>query len=1061
MSRLADLAARWRAQRLRSSALDGAACLACACFAGASLLAALDQAFAPPQAARWALLAAASASAAAAAWRLLLLPWLRLDWRGVLREAERRFPPVAESLSAAWDLRESAGPHTSSELRLAHLAQTERLLSTLPDEPVFVFSPSRAARRAAAAAAVAVAALPWLWRSPSWERALAPWRDVPLERYVQIVPGTRDVSWGKPVVIEARWDARGPVEGSARPILWVRGADGWSAARWDRESSGLASFTAEEVAAPFVYRLSWRDLRSAAYRLTPVAAPQLESLRAVIHGADEGVSALDASQPLSVLRGSWISVVGKPNQPLGHAALRLSSLPGEIALKPAASGELSATFPLREDASLRLDLETADGRRDPDPPVYSMRAVADEAPKIELLSPLQPVQVSPDDALPLSYAARDDGGVVVVSLLVKSGDGPEKELPVVRFADPRKEQLGDYSWDLSGLPLGKVRFRFKALDNAVPPQAGFSQPGELEIADFASAHRSMEERWVKAEKSLERVSERERALRERLAASAAPPEEAQLKTLPDDWKQAVDDMSALARSMQDDAYANPGMAEAAKREAEELEAAQRDELPQAMADARGRSLGDARREHARLAQKTDAARRLLAEGRKVQGMQDLFSDAGRMSQTSASLENALETAASRKAISQADRKNLDEALGKLDQQMRSLQQTLERLPKADSAPEAASRQSVELPIDSALREADALAQALARGDYAAAADIARKLSDDLSRVERALGSAAQGSSAASSARETSKELQKIQQSWSEALDSQTKAVEGARGLDRDRVRRKLAAEKELLAQLAREQAVQVSSAEALGASFRPEVLPWMRSVQGEFEAGKVTRAPDLLRAVSARLRVPAMDGSRSLLEEKFAVAEESILRRLEEGAADGPAAATREDGEAAARAQAEARGKASALQKSLEGFSEQGGMIPSGVLGKIEQAQVEQGRAEGDLGRGDAASGLKHGQAALELLSQGAQQLGDAAGSEGSVESGLGQPFQKPGTVIRVLRSGGGTGEGAQLGFVPLPSSKDYAPPRELRQELEKSMREPRPASYEKIIKEYFKRVAQ
>jgi hypothetical protein len=44
---------------------------------------------------------------------------------------------------------------------------------------------------------------------------------------------------------------------------------------------------------------------------------------------------------------------------------------------------------------------------------------------------------------------------------------------------------------------------------------------------------------------------------------------------------------------------------------------------------------------------------------------------------------------------------------------------------------------------------------------------------------------------------------------------------------------------------------------------------------------------------------------------------------------------------------------------------------------------------------------------------------------------------------------------------VRLPSSEEYRPPRELREELERSLRESRPAAHDAEIKEYFKRLAR
>lgn len=1057
--RLLALASRWRAERRRKALLESSLELLLGGGAFLCAEALLDQAFSLPQAARWGALAAAGAAAAALVARAAAL-CLRPDWRRIMAAAQARFPEVAPQLAAAWELREASPPHTSESLRRAHLEQTEALLARLPDEPVFRPALTPAAKRCAAAFAAACLALPWLWRSPSWERVFAPWRDVPLERYVSLSPGTSQVAWGRPAAVEARWDAAGALgRGASALRLWVKGPDGWRAVRWDKESAGRASFAIDEVSEPFVYRLSWRDLRSGVYRLTPVAPPRLESLRARIHGADESVVVLDASQPLTVMRGSWLSVIGRPNQELAHAALRLSSLPGEIALQRERDGELSATFQLREDASLRLDLETPDGRRDPEPAVFALRAAADEPPRVELVSPTQPLQAAPDDVLPVSYSARDDGGVAAISLLIKPAGGTEREVPLRRFDAAKKEFLGDHPWDLSGLPLGKVSFRLKALDNAAPPQAGYSQKGELELVDFAALHARAEADWLKAEESLGRLAEAEKALSAELGRPAGAPE-AQLASLPKQWREAVEDFSALARSMQDDAYANPGLSEASRRAASDLARAQRDDLPPALEAARGKERAAARAAHERLARRADAARRLLAEGRKLQGMQDLFSNAGRMSQASSALESELESAAERaKAVSPEDRRRLDAALAKLQKQMESLSKALASLPKADAATEASARESIELPVESARRQADRLAEALARGDYAAAADAARRLSDDLARIERALASAAAGSPSASSARRGSEEAARLQQSWSQALDAQTRAVESERRLEQGSVQNRLAAERELLARLAREHAVQVSSAAALGADMRADVMAWMRAVQGELEAGKVARAPELLRAATDALRRLPARPSASAAYRALASGEESILKRL---AAGPPSTAppSAEQRAAAAREQGAALGKAGQLQRGLESFAERGGTLPDGTLRRLEQAQAEQRRAQSDADGGDAPGALKHGQSALDLLSQGAQQMAESAGEEGSIESGMGKPFERPGTVVRVLRSGG-AGTGAQLGFVPLPSAKDYAPPRELRQQLEKSLRERRPASYDKVIKEYFKRVAQ
>src|SRR6185369_13866275 len=130
----------------------------------------------------------------------------------------------------------------------------------------------------------------------------------------------------------------------------------------------------------------------------------------------------------------------------------------------------------------------------------------------------------------------------------------------------------------------------------------------------------------------------------------------------------------------------------------------------------------------------------------------------------------------------------------------------------------------ELPLHAAREQADALSKALAKGDYAAAAEIARKLSESLAQMQRSLGQAASEAAASGQSRQLSEKLSKAQETWQQAIDEQTKVLEQTSALEQKRVEAKLAAQKELLAELARRQAAVVSSAAALGAPFPADAL---------------------------------------------------------------------------------------------------------------------------------------------------------------------------------------------------------------------------------------------
>lgn len=253
-------------------------------------------------------------------------------------------------------------------------------------------------------------------------------------------------------------------------------------------------------------------------------------------------------------------------------------------------------------------------------------------------------------------------------------------------------------------------------------------------------------------------------------------------------------------------------------------------------------------------------------------------------------------------------------------------------------------------------------------------------------------------------------------------------------------------QRRLLAELAREQALLVSSA-AARSPFPGDVLGQMRAVQVELEKGRVVQAPALLRSIIARRLF--------WLSER----EQSILDRLE----GAPQRAPTDPSDVATRElsgkQEALRSKTGGLQDELREIEEQGALLPGGTMEKIEQARGEQQAASQALVLGDSQEAQQRQQNALSLLEQGGSEMGRAQQTQTGIESGMGRPFQSPATGARPSRPGGRGG--ANAGFVPLPSAKDYLPPRELREELERSQRESRPEAYDAVIKEYFKRLAK
>ncbi|OGR82681.1 MAG: hypothetical protein A3J74_01680 [Elusimicrobia bacterium RIFCSPHIGHO2_02_FULL_57_9] len=1056
----------WKSEFFRLSVLDGLIRLLFGAAALAILILWADHLFSLPQFERWLLFAAYWGALAAGIHIWLLVPWLTFDWGKILDAAAHEFPQLKDYLRPAWELsRGNQDRYTSERLKQAHRERTEALLDDLPKRPVFPLRLSAAAGRLGALALLAALTLPWLKASPSWERVAAPWRDMPLEKFLRVSPGDAVLDWGKAAAITVAWTEPSVVARDRRELkLWLKGPGGWASARWDNNSGSMAGFTVSQLTSALPYYVSWRDLRSRTYSLTPAALPQLDSITATLHGPNPVAIPLNSVEPLSLRSGLWVTFKGRPNQPLAQALLRVmpaASPISAIPLKALPSGDYEAGLLVREDAGLRFELQSADGRRDPSPVLYALRALADQPPVIELLSPVIALQASPADTIPIIYRARDDAGLSRLTLLLRSRAG-EREIPLQRFTG-RLEFLGDHPLELAALGHGKIEFRLKAYDNAASAQSGVSQKGSIEIVDFESAHAQMENLWRKTQDRLKSLGDKQERARSLSAAQKSQELEAEQAGLAEAWKESVGLLSELSSSMERDVYANPGLSQQARELAEDLEQSRRRGLPSALASGSAGDFKEAEKMHAGLSSQVKKAARLLDEGRRLQDLQDFYTQASRMSQNADAMQSALDAMANKeggKASSPGAMGKLSSALSRLQQQMQSLQKAIEALPQVDAqSAEAMARKTYTLALDAARQSADALSRALSQGDLAQALRQADQLSQELAQIQKALAQAAAGEEASGMARQAAERMEKAQALWSEVVGDQSQALEKTQKLGERHLGRKLQAQKELLAELSREQGVLIDTAASRGPWFPGNALAEMRAVKAEFDARQVRDSDKWLRSISASLRfLGAIQPSEASGYEWFALGEDKIRGKLEQG----PAVMDETPGEesaAAARGQGDIRRKTGRLQGVLESIAAQLAPLPRAILQKVEGAQGEQAEAERALQKGDSSRARTHQENTLSLLNQGNREMSQLAGGQKNIQAALGRPFGRRATGVRTMGSGGMYG--TQIGLVELPSAKDYLPPKEIRQELEKSLQENRPGSYDGIIKEYFKRIAQ
>jgi hypothetical protein len=450
----------------------------------------LEQVFAFGTAGRTALFALGLAGTAAAFLGFALKPLLVLSGiagresdSAMARLVGAHFPSIRDRLLDAMQLfegREQAGHHYAVALIDASLEDLYRAVEPLDFTLAVDDRSVRAVRRYAAVAAGLVLFLFVL--SPggflgSLDRLLHYGKVYAAAQPVRFVvaPGNTEVVRGQNVSVEVltegapveeltlRARREGELEFESSPLKFL--GDRRFAAEMTALKVNTEYYVSASNAESDRYKISVLDrplIRSLAVRVVPPAYTRLPE------------SALQENTgDVTAYPGSSVRVSIVPSKPVKSAALLFGDST-RIACR-LEGGKASASFTVRRNGTYRIVLADNDGLTNADPIEYSVKALADAPPTVELVSPGKNVDLAGNMTLALLARAKDDFGFTRVRLgyrLAQSRyEQPAEadafiELPLGEHAQTSLDV--PYLWDLTTLhlvPEDAVAYFIEVFDN--------------------------------------------------------------------------------------------------------------------------------------------------------------------------------------------------------------------------------------------------------------------------------------------------------------------------------------------------------------------------------------------------------------------------------------------------------------------------------------------------------------------------------------------------------------------------------------------------------------------
>ena len=448
---------------------------------------------------RWGLTLTGFAITGAAAWWWVFRPATkRITLASIARFVEQRHPELQETLSSAIELLTSDDPDEirgSRELIGEVVKAAEREAARV--------SPSReidaAAIRKSAMAAfsmVGVLALVFtFWPSPTTRlmlRAVAPFLEIgnAYADTLTVEPGDVRVAKGADLVINASVQHPRLNRATVRRVESGSEVEGVERMNYRETEGDRREFTLTfpNVTGDFTYRVHAGNAVSRFYQVTAVEPPKVEQLQIRIapplYTGMAPVTSEWKGEEVIVPEYADVTFQAKLNRDAGESKFFL----GE---KPIATEDSSApgipqwivTAGKGLKADWRIEIKDAEGFAN-DPTRGTIQATADLAPTIQITSPEgRELRLRPDEALPITYTAKEDFGFSKVGLIAEVEGKPEPflqtpELPV-RAGD---DWQGMATLDLApmGLVPGQVvRVRLRVADN-LPEHLKGPQTGESE-----------------------------------------------------------------------------------------------------------------------------------------------------------------------------------------------------------------------------------------------------------------------------------------------------------------------------------------------------------------------------------------------------------------------------------------------------------------------------------------------------------------------------------------------------------------------------------------------------
>jgi hypothetical protein len=843
----------------------------------------------------------------------------------------------------------------------------------------------------------------------------------------------------------------------------------------------------DSVEEEIFYKIKFRGIFSKVYIIQPIVSPEIIDFNIdVTPPAYTGIKSFNIKSFVETkfLQGSNIKFICETNKDISQVFMNINNNKIKLFINEKDKRKFYGSFVADNTTDLWFELYDEEGLHNYDNFKYKINVVEDKPPEIEIISPQNDIVVMLNSIVPIVYSVKDDISVDKVELVYKIQNKTGLyTIKVKKYIDKTLESIDDFMFDLSKIKLNYgdvIVYHLVVYDNDVLHgyKSDITDEYKIEIFSYEQQHQSIQKEIQQFIDKTSIVLEKEIELYDNLSKLTTQ----QINEINDlvkknrqiskEFENLNSMLNSLLDKMSTDPYTSVDTYTEFKSLNSDLNNIINNVNPEFLNNLQKQNLAYASKLQQQIIDFLERATMLSEEIMKKQNMENIVSSINDASSDTKQLLDTLKGLSNK--LSKEDMTKLENLLNEIADKLKKISELLNNMPQKLPQEFVNSREIKNLDFISPMQSIQNILNAISKGDIDTALELAQQLLNQLSSLTKNIS-------------ETSSELLNLSNSFlkeqidklanklDNLINKQEEIYQDTKKIDDYRIQQVFSYQEKMMEYI-KEKIKDVL--QQINNLLSYQSLKFITNYYLFYNNSLLTSGK--LNAILSEIEMKQLVHTSMLIKESVSIWQQnsSIIEKQQN--VDQEISKLTKQIELALIELDKLINKEPSIEypkniidkntnlynkqnmladetenfiKDLKQLGRKSFIINSEDVTLAIQAQNEMVSSAGSLNNKKFSDAVQYQNQALNYLLSLKNNL---SSKQELIQQVMQKTGQSMGSTLQFKNTSGGK-TGVLTGRVLLPSVKDYVPPKELREDIIKSLSEKYPEELQKFVEDYYK----